>query len=51
MPGVVGIEFFDNDVSAVEGPRNNFRVDHPTNVPSAYAGWIQLARDPYFNTR
>jgi hypothetical protein len=51
MPNLIGIQMYDADVSAVEGPRNNFRVDYPTSDPSAYGGWIQLARDPYFNTR
>ena len=28
-----GIQFFDKDVSAKEGPLNNFRVDYPTSDP------------------
>ncbi len=43
-----GIEFFDQDVSAVEGARNNFRVDYPASDPSVYQGWLELAASPWF---
>ena len=45
-----GIEFFDEDVSAAEGALNNFRVDYPTSDPSVYAGFKQMAANPWFNT-
>jgi len=46
-----GIEFYDQDVSAKEGPLNNFRVDYPTSDSSVYAGFKAMAADPWLNTR
>ena len=43
-----GVMVYDSDVSAVEGPNANFEVDSSS---SAYQGFIELARDPFFNTR
>jgi hypothetical protein len=45
-----GIQFYDQDVTGVEEPLNNFRVDHPTSNASVYAGYKALAADPWFNT-
>jgi hypothetical protein len=45
-----GIEFFDEDVSAAEGALSNFRVDYPTSNSSVYAGFKQMAADPWFNS-
>jgi hypothetical protein len=45
-----GIQFYDTDASPVEGPRNNFRVDYPTSNPDVYAGFKEMAADPWFNT-
>jgi hypothetical protein len=46
-----GIMFFDADVSGAEGARNNWHVDHPFADPTVYDGYVDLARDPWFNTR
>jgi hypothetical protein len=48
-----GITFFDQDVSAnsADGPLGNYRVDNPTSNPDVYAGFKQMAADPWFNTR
>jgi len=46
-----GIEFYDQDVSSVEGALSNFRVDYPTSTTSAYTGFKQMAADPWFNTK
>ena len=46
-----GITFYDADVSAVEGPKANFRVDHLTSNPDPLAGFVAMAKDPWFNTR
>jgi hypothetical protein len=43
-----GVSFYDADVSAVEGPRNNFMVDYPTSDPAVYAGFVEMARDRWF---
>jgi hypothetical protein len=45
-----GVSFYDVDVSGPEGRLNNFRVDYPTSDTSAYAGFKQMAADPWFNT-
>ena len=45
-----GIQFYDEDTSAAEGALNNFRVDYPTSNTSVYAGYKQMAADPWFNT-
>lgn len=44
-----GIAFFDCDVTAVEGPLTNFRVDAPTNEPQHLAAFVNLSHDPWFN--
>lgn len=49
MEWMTGISFYDADVSAAEGPFNNFRVDHPTNVPEVYAGWLEMCADPVWH--
>jgi hypothetical protein len=49
MEHLTGIMFFDSNVQAAEGPKANFLVDYPSS--DAYAGFIEMARDPYFNTR
>ena len=46
-----GIMFFDTDASMVEASRNNWHVDYPLSDPSVYRGFIEMARDPWFNTR
>jgi Glycosyl hydrolase family 26 len=48
-----GIMLFDQDVSAnaADGPLGNYRVDNPTSNPDVYAGFKQMAADPWFNTR
>jgi chitodextrinase len=46
-----GISFYDADVSAVEGARNNFRVDYSTSNPDVYNGFKQMATDPWMNAR
>jgi hypothetical protein len=46
-----GIDFYDSDPSSVENALNNFRVDYPTSNPDVYAGFKQMAADPWFNTR
>jgi hypothetical protein len=51
MSSLMGISFFDEDVTVAEGADSNFRVDYPTTDPSVYAGYIQMAKDPWFNTR
>jgi hypothetical protein len=51
MPYLRGISFYDQDVSAVEGPRNNYRVDYPTSNPNVYSGFKKMAAHPWFNTR
>lgn len=50
MPNLCGISFYDSDVSIVEGPRANFRVDHPLSIPDVYAGWNQMTADAIWNT-
>ena len=50
MQWLRGIEFYDSDVSAVEGARNNFRVDCPTSDQTVYDGWLAMAADPLFNS-
>ena len=40
---------YDEDVSAAEGALNNFRVDYPTSDSSVYAGFKQMAADPWLN--
>jgi hypothetical protein len=49
MPRMYGIDFYDADVSAVGD--KNWRVDYPTSDPSVYAGFVAMAKDPWFNTR
>jgi len=51
MEHLTGVQFFDVDVTAYEGPKSNWPVDYPTSVPSALDGFVALARDPYFNAR
>jgi hypothetical protein len=46
-----GIQFYDKDVTASEGALNNFRVDYPTSNSSVYAGFRQMAADPWLNTK
>jgi hypothetical protein len=46
-----GVSFYDADVSAVEGPRNNFRVDYPTSNADVFAGFKQMAQDSWMNAR
>ena len=46
-----GISFFDSDVSAIQGPNSNFKVDYPTTNSDVYAGFKRMAMDPWFNTR
>lgn len=46
MEYMCGISFYDADVSAAEGPNNNFRVDVPTNVAAVYQGWKDMCADP-----
>jgi hypothetical protein len=45
-----GVSFFDADVSALEGPDANWRVDFPQNDAGPYRGFLSMARDPWFNT-
>jgi hypothetical protein len=45
-----GIMFYDVDVSSLEGPHNDFRVDYPTNTRSSYAGFKWMADNPWFRT-
>lgn len=47
-PFVIGVQIYDADVRQFEGERNNFRVDAPTSNPDVYAGYLDMARDPYF---
>jgi hypothetical protein len=51
LPLAVGLSFFDQDVSALEGARSNWLVDYPTSTPDVYAGFKQMAADPWLNTR
>ena len=51
MEYLTGIMFFDQDVSSVEGPKANWWVHQPSSNSSVYSGFIEMARDPYFNTR
>jgi chitodextrinase len=51
MEHLTGIMFFDQDVSAVEGPKANWWVHQPSSNASVYSGFVEMARDPYFNTR
>ena len=51
MSSLMGISFFDEDVTGAEGTDSNFFVDYPTTNSDVYAGYIQMARDPWFNTR
>ena len=46
-----GVMFFDADVSPKEGARNNWHVDHPRTDPGVYQGFIDMASNPWFNTR
>jgi hypothetical protein len=46
-----GISFYDEDVTAAEGSLANYRVDFPTTNPDVYAGFKQMAADPWFNAR
>lgn len=48
MEHLCGIAFFDQNVAPIEGPKANWLVDNP---PSALAGFVEMARDPWFNTR
>lgn len=51
MEYLTGVAFFDADASAVDGPKADFRVDHPRSVPKTYDGFKAMARHPYFNPR
>lgn len=50
LPLCCGISFFDQDVSALEGPRNNWFVNAGPSADS-YNGYKQMAGDPWLNTR
>lgn len=43
-----GISFFDCDVSSVEGPRTNFRIDAPLNDLGVWEAFKRLANDSWF---
>jgi chitodextrinase len=51
MQYLTGVSFFDIDATPWEDSRNNWIVDHATNVPQVYDGFKTMARDPWFNTR
>lgn len=42
-----GVSIFDQDVSAVEGGEHNWLVDWPRSDSSVYAGFRQMASDPW----
>ena len=50
MEHCTGVSFFDQNVSPSE-PGNNWLVDFPTSNPDCLAGFVQMAQDPWVNTR
>jgi hypothetical protein len=46
-----GVMFFDADASATEVARNNWHVDYPRTDSGVYEGFVDMAADPWFNTR
>ena len=51
MEHLTGLMIFDSDVQAAEGSKTNWLVDYPGSNGDAYAGFVAMARDPYFNSR
>jgi hypothetical protein len=45
-----GVSFFDQDVSATEGPDENWFVDAPVNNHSVFDGFKELTDNAWFNT-
>jgi hypothetical protein len=48
LPQALGICFFDQDVSSVEGGKANWLVDYGAG---SLDGFVEMSRDPWLNTR
>lgn len=46
-----GVMVYDSDVSAIEGAKANFKVDHPSGDATVYEAFIAMARHSWFNTQ
>jgi hypothetical protein len=46
-----GVAWFDQDVSGLEGPRNNWLVSQSGAPADILAAWITASQDSWFNTR